>query len=155
MARGILDETGVQELVDDFVMKLRAARHLRTVEYNELFGGDPMWITESIGGVGENGKPLVTKSSFRFLHTLYNLGTAPEPNPVSYTHLHDMIWVFAAFLFLRIPLNDNFIAAALTILGYSINNTIVIYDRVRENKRLLGGSTPLDELVNVLSLIHI
>ena len=80
MARGILDETGVQELVDDFVMKLRAARHLRTVEYNELFGGDPMWITESIGGVGENGKPLVTKSSFRFLHTLYNLGTAPEPN---------------------------------------------------------------------------
>ena len=63
--------------------------------------------------------------------------------------VHDMIWVFAAFLFLRIPLNDNFIAAALTILGYSINNTIVIYDRVRENKRLLGGSTPLDELVNV------
>lgn len=62
--------------------------------------------------------------------------------------VHDMIWVFAAFLFLRIPLNDNFIAAALTILGYSINNTIVIYDRVRENKRLLGGSAPLDELVN-------
>ncbi|HAO69494.1 MAG TPA: protein translocase subunit SecF [Ruminococcaceae bacterium] len=63
--------------------------------------------------------------------------------------VHDMIWVFAAFLFLRIPLNDNFIAAALTILGYSINNTIVIYDRVRENKRILGGSTPLGELVNV------
>ncbi len=77
---GLLDETGAQELVDDFVMKLRAARHLRTVEYNELFGGDPMWITESIGGIGENGNPLVTKSSFRFLHTLYNLGAAPEPN---------------------------------------------------------------------------
>ncbi len=80
MQKGILDETGAQELVDDFVMKLRAARHLRTVEYNELFGGDPMWITESIGGIGENGIPLVTKSSFRFLHTLYNLGSAPEPN---------------------------------------------------------------------------
>ncbi len=80
MERGLLNEAGVQELVDDFIMKLRAARHLRTPEYNELFGGDPMWITESIGGVGENGKPLVTKSSFRFLHTLYNLGTAPEPN---------------------------------------------------------------------------
>ncbi len=63
--------------------------------------------------------------------------------------VHDVIWVFAAFLFLRIPLNDNFIAATLTILGYSINNTIVIYDRVRENKQLLGGSTPLDQLVNV------
>ncbi len=80
LQQGVLDEAGVQELVDDFVMKLRAARHLRTVEYNELFGGDPMWITESIGGMGENGKPLVTKSSFRFLHTLYNLGPAPEPN---------------------------------------------------------------------------
>lgn len=80
LQKGLLDESGVQELVDDFVMKLRAARHLRTVEYNELFGGDPMWITESIGGIGENGKPLVTKSSFRFLHTLYNLGSAPEPN---------------------------------------------------------------------------
>ena len=63
--------------------------------------------------------------------------------------LHDMVWVFGAFLFARIPLNDNFIAAALTILGYSINNTIVVYDRIRENKRLLGGNTPLDELVNV------
>lgn len=62
--------------------------------------------------------------------------------------VHDMIWVFAAFLFLRIPLNDNFIAAALTILGYSINNTIVIYDRVRENKRLMGGNAPLEDLVN-------
>ena len=63
--------------------------------------------------------------------------------------VHDMIWVFGAFLFARIPLNDNFIAAALTILGFSINNTIVIYDRIRENKRIMGGNTPLAELVNV------
>ena len=78
--KGILDEQGAQELMDDFVMKLRMARHLRTPEYNELFGGDPMWITESVGGVGENGVPLVTKNSFRVLNTLYTLGSAPEPN---------------------------------------------------------------------------
>ncbi|MGN0655527.1 MAG: formate C-acetyltransferase [Ruminiclostridium sp.] len=78
--RGILDESGAQELIDDFVMKLRMARHLRTPEYNELFGGDPMWITESVGGMSISGKTLVTKSSFRILNTLYNLGSAPEPN---------------------------------------------------------------------------
>ncbi|MBC8546698.1 formate C-acetyltransferase [Clostridiaceae bacterium NSJ-31] len=77
---GILDETGVQEILDDFVMKLRMARHLRTPDYNELFGGDPMWITESVGGMGEDGRTLVTKSSYRILHTLYNLGSSPEPN---------------------------------------------------------------------------
>ncbi|SDM56081.1 formate C-acetyltransferase [Acetanaerobacterium elongatum] len=77
---GTLTEQGAQELFDEFVMKLRMARHLRTPEYNELFGGDPMWITESLGGMGEDGRPLVTKSSYRMLHTLYNLGAAPEPN---------------------------------------------------------------------------
>ncbi len=77
---GTLTETDVQELVDDFVMKLRMARHLRTPEYNELFAGDPMWITESVGGMGEDGRTLVTKSSFRILHTLYNLGPSAEPN---------------------------------------------------------------------------
>ncbi len=78
--RGVLDEAGAQELIDQFVMKLRMIRHLRTPEYNELFGGDPMWITEAVGGMGEDGRTLVTKNSFRFLHTLYNLGEAPEPN---------------------------------------------------------------------------
>ncbi|MBR6509282.1 MAG: formate C-acetyltransferase [Clostridia bacterium] len=77
---GVLDETSAQEIIDDFVMKLRMARHLRTPEYNELFGGDPMWITEAVGGMGEDGRTLVTKSSFRILNTLYTLGSSPEPN---------------------------------------------------------------------------
>ena len=76
----ILTEEQAQELIDDFVMKLRMARLLRTSDYNELFGGDPMWITESIGGVTEEGQSLVTKNSFRMLNSLYNLGSAPEPN---------------------------------------------------------------------------
>ena len=77
---GILDEEGAQELIDQFIIKLRLVRHLRTPEYNELFGGDPTWVTESIGGVDIHGRPLVTKNSFRYLHTLTNLSTAPEPN---------------------------------------------------------------------------
>ena len=77
---GVLTEEKAQELIDDFVIKLRIARHLRTPEYNELFGGDPMWITEAVGGMGEDGRTLVTKSSFRILNTLYTLGSSPEPN---------------------------------------------------------------------------
>ncbi len=80
LADGTLTEEGAQELMDDFVMKLRMARHLRTPEYNELFGGDPMWITEAVGGMGEDGRTLVTKNSFRVLHTLYTLDTSSEPN---------------------------------------------------------------------------
>ena len=80
LADGVLTEQGAQELMDDFVIKLRMARHLRTPEYNELFGGDPMWITEAVGGMGEDGRTLVTKSSFRMLNTLYTLGPSPEPN---------------------------------------------------------------------------
>lgn len=80
LAEGILTEADAQELMDDFVMKLRIARHLRTPEYNELFGGDPMWITEAVGGMGEDGRTLVTKNSYRMLNTLYTLGSSPEPN---------------------------------------------------------------------------
>ncbi len=77
---GILNESGAQEIIDDFVLKLRMARHLRTPEYNELFAGDPMWITEAVGGMAEDGRTLVTKTSYRMLHTLYNLDSSPEPN---------------------------------------------------------------------------
>ncbi|MFJ9077646.1 formate C-acetyltransferase [Streptomyces sp. NPDC102278] len=77
---GLLTEEQAQELVDDFIIKLRIVRFLRTPEYDELFSGDPTWVTESIAGMGEDGRPLVTRTSFRYLQTLYNLGPAPEPN---------------------------------------------------------------------------
>ncbi|ULO09111.1 formate C-acetyltransferase [Paenibacillus sp. 19GGS1-52] len=80
LAEGVLSEEQAQELVDHFVMKLRIVKFLRTPDYNDLFSGDPTWVTESIGGMSVNGETRVTKNSFRFLHTLYNLGPAPEPN---------------------------------------------------------------------------
>ncbi|KRF44139.1 formate C-acetyltransferase [Paenibacillus sp. Soil787] len=80
LREGTLTEAEAQELVDHFVMKLRIVKFLRTPDYNELFSGDPTWVTESIGGMGMDGRARVTKNSFRFLHTLYNLGPAPEPN---------------------------------------------------------------------------
>lgn len=80
LARGTFTESDIQEIVDHLVMKLRMVKFARTPEYNELFSGDPQWVTESIGGVGIDGRSMVTKSSFRWLHTLENMGTSPEPN---------------------------------------------------------------------------
>ncbi|MDD7510879.1 MAG: formate C-acetyltransferase [Peptostreptococcaceae bacterium] len=80
LKNGKYTEEQIQEFIDDFILKLRVARHLRTTEYNELFGGDPMWITEGLGGIGSDGRHKVTKNTYRYLQTLYNLGPAPEPN---------------------------------------------------------------------------
>lgn len=80
LEKGLITEAQAQEYIDHFIMKLRLVKFARTAEYNELFSGDPTWVTESIGGVGVDGRPLVTKTSFRYLHTLDNLGPAPEPN---------------------------------------------------------------------------
>jgi formate C-acetyltransferase len=80
LKNGTVTESELQELIDHFVMKLRMVRFLRTPDYNELFSGDPTWVTECIGGMGEDGRPLVTKTSYRILNTLYTLGPAPEPN---------------------------------------------------------------------------
>src|SRR5947207_6448318 len=80
LKEGTLTESQAQEIIDDFVIKLRIVRFLRTPEYDELLAADPPWVTESLAGMGDDGRPLVTKTSFRYLHTLYNLGPAPEPN---------------------------------------------------------------------------
>ena len=80
LAHGKIDETFAQELIDQFIIKLRMVRHLRMQSYNDIFAGDPTWVTEAIGGRFNDGRVKVTKTSFRFLQTLYNLGPSPEPN---------------------------------------------------------------------------
>jgi formate C-acetyltransferase len=98
LAAGIITESQAQEIIDDFVIKLRIVRFLRTPEYDDLFAGDPTWVTESIAGMGDDGRSLVTKTSFRYLQTLYNLGSAPEPNlTIWYSpHLPDGFRSFAS-----------------------------------------------------------
>ena len=110
LENGTLTEEQAQELVDHFVMKLRLVKFARTPEYNALFSGDPTWVTESIAGVGEDGRPLVTKNSFRFLHTLVNLGPAPEPNLT-------VLWS------IRLPENFKLFAAKT-----SINTSAIQYE---------------------------
>lgn len=107
LAEGTLDEDGAQEIIDQFIIKLRLARHLRTPEYNDLFAGDPTWVTESIGGTTSEGVPLVTKNSFRYLHTLINLTSSPEPNLT-------VLWSS------KLPMNFKKYCAKISILTDSI-----------------------------------
>ena len=107
LKNGTFTEEQIQEFIDHFVMKLRLIKFARTPEYNDLFSGDPTWVTESIGGVGIDGRPLVTKSSFRFLHTLDNLGAAPEPNLT-------VLWST------RLPTNFKKFCARISITSSSI-----------------------------------
>ena len=107
LKEGVLTESEAQELIDHFIMKLRLVKFARTPEYNSLFSGDPTWVTESIGGMGVDGRTLVTKNSFRYLHTLENLGTAPEPNMT-------VLWST------RLPKNFKHYAAHISITTSSI-----------------------------------
>ena len=104
---GTITEEEAQEIIDQFIIKLRLARHLRTPEYNDLFAGDPTWVTESIGGITEDGVPLVTKNSFRYLHTLINLSSSPEPNLT-------VLWSE------KLPINFKKYCAKISILTDSI-----------------------------------
>lgn len=146
LKNGVITETEAQELIDQFIIKLRLTRHLRTPEYDELFGGDPTWITESIGGVGINGKPLVTKNSFCYLHTLYNIGTAPEPNLT-------VLWSE------KLPDNFKHFCSKVSIDTDSIqyeNDDVLDFDKVWENyKKVMTYVAELYvDTVNIIHFMH-
>ena len=146
LKNGVITETEAQELIDQFIIKLRLTRHLRTPEYDELFGGDPTWITESIRGVGINGKPLVTKNSFRYLHTLYNIGTAPEPNLT-------VLWSE------KLPDNFKHFCSKVSIDTDSIqyeNDDVLDFDKVWENyKKVMTYVAELYvDTVNIIHFMH-
>ena len=146
LKNGVITETEAQELIDQFIIKLRLTRHLRTPEYDELFGGDPTWITESIGGVGINGKPLVTKNSFRYLHTLYNIGTAPGPNLT-------VLWSE------KLPDNFKHFCSKVSIDTDSIqyeNDDVLDFDKVWENyKKVMAYVAELYvDTVNIIHFMH-
>lgn len=146
LKNGVITETEAQELIDQFIIKLRLTRHLRTPEYDELFGGNPTWITESISGVGINGKPLVTKNSFRYLHTLYNIGTAPEPNLT-------VLWSE------KLPDNFKHFCSKVSIDTDSIqyeNDDVLDFDKVWENyKKVMTYVAELYvDTVNIIHFMH-